>query len=105
MKCHLKRDFRAVGAFQGEFGQPNDLGAGASWHFSRDLSSQDKGQGSVTALNSCLSLITGADEAAGSCCDLTGFVELHSAQVGVGMRGKLGRGVIHGGVIGYEAAE
>lgn len=105
MKCHLKRDFRAVGAFQGEFGQPNDLGAGASWHFSRDLSSQDKGQGSVTALNSCLSLITGAGEAAGGCCDLTGFVELHSAQVGVGMRGKLGRGVIHGGVIGYEAAE
>lgn len=83
MKCHLKRDFRAVGAFQGEFGQPDDPGAGASCHFSRDLSCQDKGQGFWTAISSCLSLITRAGEG-----DLIGVIELHSAQVGVGMRGK-----------------
>lgn len=66
----------------GEFGQPNDLGAGASWHFSRDLSCQDKGQGFGTALSSCFSLITGAGEG-----DIIGVTELHSAQVGVWMGG------------------
>lgn len=45
----------------------------------------------MAALNSCLSPINGAGEAAGSCCDLLGVVELHPAQVGVGMRGELGR--------------
>lgn len=45
----------------------------------------------MTALKSCLSPISGAGEAAGSCCDLPGVVELHSAQVGVGMRGESGR--------------
>lgn len=70
----------------GEFGQPNYLGAGASWHFSRDFSCQDKEQGFVTAQSSCLSLIAGAGEG-----DMIGVIELHSAQVGVGMGGKLGR--------------
>lgn len=37
MKCPLKRDFTAVGAFQGEFGQPNELGAGASRHLAAGI--------------------------------------------------------------------
>lgn len=74
--------FRAVA----EFGDPNDLEAGGSWHFSRDFSCWDKEQGFGTALSSCLSLITGAGEG-----DIIGVTELHSAQVGVGMGGELGR--------------
>lgn len=68
-----------------EFGHPNDLGAGVSWHFSGDFSCQDKEQGFGTALSSCLSL-TGAGEG-----DIIGVIELHSAQVGVGMGRELRR--------------